>query len=201
MLLIVRTRRKGGTMLPVEIKNHRDVVTLKDGVRVLLRPMVIEDRERLAEFFNAVSEDDMRYMRHNVKDPAVLDDWCKNLNYEKSLPIVAVVKERLVGSTTLHFFEGPKRHVAEVRMFLAKDFRQRGLGMKMLRALMEFARKQDIRILVAEVIAEKTKVVRAFEALGFVSKCTLEDYFMLPDGDSCDVVFLTMDLKPKSDEF
>jgi L-amino acid N-acyltransferase YncA len=188
-------------MLPVEIKNHRDVVTLKDGVRVLLRPMVTEDREHLAEFLNSVSEDDMRYMRHNVKDPAVLDDWCKNLNYEKSLPIVAVVKERLVGSATLHFFEGPKRHIAEVRMFLAKDFRQRGLGMKMLRALMDFARKQDIRILVAEVIAEKTKVVRAFEALGFVSKCTLEDYFMLPDGDSCDVVFLTMDLKPKSDEF
>jgi L-amino acid N-acyltransferase YncA len=188
-------------MLPVELKTHRDVVTLKDGVRVLLRPMQKEDHDALTTFYNAVSEDDMRYMRHNVKDPAIIQSWCDNLDYAKTLPLLAFVKERVVGSASLHFYEGPIRHIAEARMFLAKDFRQRGLGMKMMRALIDLGRKQDIRILTAEVIAEKTKVVRAFEALGFVSKCTLEDYFMFPDGDTCDVVFLVMNLKPRGDEF
>ena len=188
-------------MLPVELKTHRDVATLKDGVRVLLRPMLQEDHASLVAFYSAVGDEDMRYMRHNVKDLSILQTWCDNLNYAKVLPVLAFVKDRVAGSASLHFSEGPIRHVAEVRMFLAKDFRQRGLGMKMMRALIDLARKQDIRILTAEVIAEKTKVVRAFEALGFVSKCTLEDYFMLPDGDTCDVVFMLLNLKPKSDEF
>jgi acetyltransferase len=188
-------------MLIKEIETHRDIVTLKDGVRVLLRPMVREDKPLLKEFYSAVSEDDLRYFRHYVKDPEIIDEWCDNLDYDDALPLLAIVRERVVGSVSLHFFEGPKRHIAEVRMFLSKDFRQRGLGMKMVRSLIEFARKQDVRILTAEVISEKPKVVRAFEQLGFTAKAILEDYFMFPDGDTSDVVFLVMNLKPKSDEF
>jgi len=188
-------------MLPVEIKTHRDVVTLKDGVRVLLRPMVTEDKEALTNFYNAVSDEDLRYMRHKVKDPAVIQSWCEKLDYNQVLPLLAFVKDHIVGSATLHFFGGPKRHIAEYRLYLSKDFRQRGLGSKMTRAMIELARKQDVRIIIGEVIAEKTKVVRAFEAAGFVTKCTLDDYFMLPDGDTCDVVFMTLDLKPKGDDF
>lgn len=188
-------------MLPVEIKTHRDVVTLKDGVRVLLRPMVTEDYEQLTLFYNAIGSEDLRYTRHNVKDPAVIRSWCDNLNYNKVLPLLAFVKEHVVGSASLHFFSGPKRHIAEYRLFLSKDFRKRGLGMKMTRAIIELARKQDVRIVTAEVIAEQTKVVRAFESLGFTSKCILEDYFMLPDGETCDVAFMVLNLMPKSDEF
>jgi L-amino acid N-acyltransferase YncA len=67
--------------------------------------------------------------------------------------------------------------------------------------MVDIARKQDVKILIAEIIAEHTKVVRAFEQIGFASRCTLEDYFMYPDGDTSDVVFMTMNLKPKTDEF
>lgn len=188
-------------MLPAEIKNHRDVVTLKDGVRVLLRPMLADDHEHLLQFYSALNNEDLIYTRHNVKDPAVIRSWCDNLDYSQVLPLLAFVKEKVVGSASLHFFHGPKRHIAEYRLFLAKDFRQRGLGMKMTRAVIDLARRQDIRVIVGEVIAEKTKVVRAFESLGFTQKCILEDYFMLPDGDTCDVAFMVLDLKPKGDDF
>ncbi len=188
-------------MLIKEIESHRDVVTLRDGVRVLLRPLTREDKDRLMEFYNAVGEEDMKNFRHYVKDPALVQDWCDNLDYDKVIPIIALVKERIVGSGTLHYFDGPKRHISEVRLFLAKDFRHRGLGMKIVRAMVDIARKQDIKFLIAEIIAEHTKVVRAFEQIGFTSRCTLEDYFMYPDGDTSDVVFMTMNLKPKTDEF
>jgi hypothetical protein len=46
-----------------------------------------------------------------------------------------------------------------------------------------------------------TKVVKAFEQVGFASLCVLEDCFMFPDGDTADVVFMTMNLSPKGDEF
>ena len=73
--------------------------------------------------------------------------------------------------------------------------------MKMTRALIDIARKQNVLIVFGEVIAEQTKVVRAFEQLGFKSKALLEDFFMFPDGDTCDVSYLMINLNPKSDEF
>jgi RimJ/RimL family protein N-acetyltransferase len=188
-------------MLPEQIKNFREMTTLKDGAYILIRPMVTEDEPRLADFYGAVNEDDMRYFRHYVRDPAVIHDWCENLDYGRVLPILALAKDQVVGSASLHFGEGPHRHIAEVRLFLAKDYRKRGLGMKMIRALIDLARRQGISILTAEVIAEQTKVVRAFESLGFKSKATLDDYFIFPDGETHDVVLMTMCLRSKMDEF
>jgi RimJ/RimL family protein N-acetyltransferase len=187
-------------MLPDQIKNFREMVTLKDGAYVLLRPMNMDDKQRLTDFYSAVSEDDLRYFRHYV-DPSVVEHWCESLDYSKVLPILALAKDRVVGSATLHFFTGPKRHIGEVRLFLAKDYRKRGLGMKMIRGLIDLARKHGLSILLAEVIADQTKVVKAFEQLGFHSDCVLDDYFMFPDGDLCDVVIMTMPLRPKVDEF
>jgi len=188
-------------MLPEQIKNYREMITLKDGTYVLLRPMNGDDENLLTEFYSAVSEEDMRYFRHYVKDPSIVHDWAERLDYSKVLPLLALVKDRVVGSATLHFFEGPKRHIAEVRLFLAKDFRKRGLGMKMIKALIDLARKHGLSILKAEVIADQTKVVKAFEILGFKAHVTLDDYFLFPDGETRDVVFMTMTLRAKTDEF
>lgn len=188
-------------MLPDQIKNFREMVTLKDGVHVLLRPMVKEDRSHLDELYLTASDDDLRYLRDNVKDAAVLQGWCDNLDYNSILPVLALVKDRTVGSGTLRFLKGPKRHMGEVRLFLCKDFRKRGLGMKIIRVLVEFARRQGLALLAAEITADQTKVVRAFEQIGFKSQCTLEDYFMFPDGDCSDVVLMTMELKPHGEEF
>lgn len=188
-------------MLPDQIKNFREMVTLKDGAYVLLRPMTKEDRPHLDELFAATAEDDLRYFREDIRNPQLLQSWCDNLDYNKVMPMLALVKDRAVGNCSLHFMRGPKRHIGEVRVFLAKDFRKRGLGMKMIRVMVDFARRQGLSLLLAEVIADKTKVARAFEQVGFVPRCTLEDYFMFPDGECSDVVVMTMKLKPHVDEF
>jgi len=188
-------------MLPEQVKNFRDMTTLKDGAYILLRPMNADDYQHLMDFYSAIGEEDLRYLRHYVQDPAVIRDWCDHLDYGKVLPVLAFVKDRVVGSTSLHFGEGPKCHIGEVRLFLAKDFRKRGLGMKMIRVLIDLARKQGLSILVAEVLAEQTKVVKAFEQLGFKSQATLDDYFLFPDGETQDVVFMTMYLRSKTDDF
>lgn len=188
-------------MLPEQIKNHREVVTLKDGTYVSLRPMIPEDYDRLLEVYSSIGKDELRYFRHDVQNPETIREWCDHPDYNKVIPLLALVKDRVIGSASLHFFQGPKRHLAEVRIFLAKEYRKRGLGTKMLRALIEMARRQGVHTLIAEVLAEMNKVVRAFELVGFVSRCTLEDHFMFPDGDMTDVVFMTMSLQPKLDEF
>lgn len=183
------------------IQNYRNVVTLKDGVRVLLRPVVKDDEEELINLFAPISNEDFRYLRDNVRDPAVIQGWCEALDYKRVLPLVALVNGRIVGEATLHFRDGPKRHVGELRIFMAKDFRRRGLGSKMLQTLIELARKQDLHTLVAEIVADQSKVIKAFQNLAFELCAVFEDYFMLPDGDTRDVAVLMLPLRSEVDEF
>lgn len=188
-------------MLQEQLKNYRNIVTLRDGVNVLLRLMTQDDEQRLIDLFEPTSEEDLRYIRDKVKDPAVIQEWCRNLDYNRVLPLLALVKNRVVGQSTLHYQKGPKRHVGEVRIFLAKDFRRRGLGTKMLHTLVDLARKQDLHILFGEAVTEQTRVIKAFQNQGFKLQTVYEDYYMLPDGETRDVAILMLPLKPPTDEF
>ena len=178
-----------------QIVTYRKLVTLQDGVSVLLRPMVSEDYQLLVDLYSTVSNEDMRYLRHNVKDLKLIRQWCEGLDYTRVLPILAVVNKHVVGESTLHFDSGAQRHVAEVRIFLSKDYRRRGLGNYILQTMIELARKFDLHVLTAQVVSDQSHVIKAFQNLGFSQSAVLEDYFMLPDGDKRDVAIMTLNLK------
>jgi L-amino acid N-acyltransferase YncA len=188
-------------MLAEPIKTYREVVNLRDGASVLLRLMTAEDENNLIELYAHVSDEDLMYLRDDVRDPAVIREWCQDLDYATVLPLLALAKERIVGQATIHFRKGPRRHVGEVRIYLAKDFRRRGLGTRMVKSLIELTRRMDMHTLVAEVVTEQGQVIKAFQNLGFVLRCTFDDFFMLPDGELRDIAILTLPLRPKSYEF
>lgn len=179
----------------------RQVVTLRDGARVLLRPLVPEDRQALLDFFLPVSFQERRYMRHNVNDAEVVSSWAENVDYDKAFPLVAVVGDRIVGIATLHFNEGPARHRAEIRIFLAKDFKRRGLGTKLIQALIDLARRRSLYLLEVQIVSDQVAVIKAMHKAGFETVCTFEDYFMLPDGELRDIVHLILRLRTVEDEF
>jgi RimJ/RimL family protein N-acetyltransferase len=180
---------------------YRQVFTLKDGARILLRPLTIEDRQALLDLFLPISTDDLRYMRHNVKDPLVVNEWFDQLDYEKVLPLVAVFGSRIVGEATLHFNPGPGRHRAEIRIFLAKDFRRRGVGSRLIQATVELAKRHNLYILEVQIVSDQNHIIRAFQSAGFEPKCSYDDYFMLPDGDLRDVTHLILKLRASDEAF
>ena len=53
---------------------------LKDGTRVILRPMQKEDRDKLLEFFRRVDDQDLMFLRDDVRDPATIDEWIEHLD-------------------------------------------------------------------------------------------------------------------------
>jgi RimJ/RimL family protein N-acetyltransferase len=174
---------------------YRQLVTLRDGARVLLRPLTNEDRQGLIDLFTPISSDELRMFRTNVSDPQVVGKWVDELDYDRVLPIIAIIGNRIVGDATLHFGTGPHRHIAEVRIFLAKDFRHRGLGGRMLHALIDIAKRRDLLMLEGEVVADQAHIIRAFQNAGFNLKCSFEDYFMLPDGELRDLAHLILRLR------
>lgn len=180
---------------------YRQIVTMRDGARVLLRPLMPSDRQALLDFFLPVSIEERRYMRHNVNDPQLIASWTENIDYDRIFPLVAVVGDRIVGEATLHFNEGPARHRAEIRIFLAKDFKRRGLGSKLIQAMIDIARKRSIHIVEAQVVTDHVEVVKALHKAGFETIATFDEYFMLPDGELRDVVHLALRLRKVEDDF
>ena len=180
---------------------YRNLITLRDGTRVLLRALDANDGDRLQAMFATVGDDDAGTMRDNVKDPAAIQRWMDELDYNRVIPLVAVVNDEIVGDATLHLGRGPYRHKAEVRIFLSKRYRGRGLGTAMLKAVIDIAKRLELHLLTVEVIANRTPVIRAFRGLGFQMQTTLPDYFMMPDGETLDVSLMILPLIRTVTEF
>lgn len=183
------------------IIKYRQITTLSDGTRALLRPLTGEDKNCLIALFDPIAGEDLRLMHSNVRDAELVAGWVDHLNYSKILPLVAVVNSRIVGDATLRFHTGPERHIGDVRIFISKEFRRRGLGTAMLRSLIELGRKCGLRQLVAEALASQVKTIKAFKELGFELRATYPDYFMTPDGETHDVDVLILSLTPRQEEF
>ncbi len=183
------------------IRGFRKLVTLKDGARVLFRVLGPADADALVDLFHGVSSDDLRYIRSNVQDRELVAGWATNPNYDRVLPVVALVQDKIAGEATLHFRSGPHAHVAEVRIFLSPDFRRRGLGIQMLETIFELARWRDVHLMEAQIVADQSWVIKAFKQLGFTQQGLLEDYFKTPERGARDVVLLVKQLSVPNDEF
>ncbi|MBN1313817.1 MAG: GNAT family N-acetyltransferase [Anaerolineales bacterium] len=183
------------------IQTFRKLVTLRDGTRVLFRLLDQSDAGNLVDFFQSVTKNDLRYVRSNIKDENVVSGWATNIDYDRVLPVIAIVQDRIVGEATLHMKKGPHAHVSELRIFLSSDFRRRGLGVQMLEVMFELARWRNIYLLEAQIVADQTRVIKAFKKMGFEQQGLLEDYFMMPERETRDVALLIKRLMAPQDEF
>jgi acetyltransferase len=183
------------------VAHFRQLGTLADGTRVLLRPLLREDGDALQALFSNLSPEDLQFIRSDVANKKTVQSWIDDLDYHRVLPLMAVVNDRFVGDATLHFRSGPHRHVAEIRIFLLQEYRRRGLGNLMLKTLIDIGRKSGVQFIIAQVVADHTRVVDAFHTLGFERKTVLEDFYLLPNGDAHDVIFMVLSLRAKKEEF
>jgi len=67
--------------------------------------------------------------------------------------------------------------------------------------LIELAKRHNLFILEAEIVSDQNHIIRAFQSLGFETRCIYADYFMLPDGDLRDVAHLILRLRDSEEQF
>lgn len=178
---------------------YRKFVNTNSNKRILLRPLLEEDSKRLYDLFQSAPVDDFAFLKDDVRDPLVTERWTSNLSYDRILPLVASFEDRLVGDCSLHVGRGSTRHIGEVRIFLAPDYRGVGLGSSMIKEAEEVAKKLGLTFLMAEVILDHVGLVKAFRRVGFDLRCTLDDYFIAHDGKTYDVAFLVKRLVPQQE--
>jgi L-amino acid N-acyltransferase YncA len=178
------------------LEEYPKEVQLKDGFSFNLRPMIADDLEGLYRFFVSLPEEDLRYLRDDPTDRRLVEKWCREINYDKVLPILAEYEDRILANATLHRqTTGWEKHVGEIRVTISTEVRQRGLGSRLVEELTILARAAGLDKLLARVIASQTDAITVFKKNGFNQVATLKNFVKdVHHGDYQDIAVLVKDL-------
>ena len=116
-------------LLDSVLEDFPQEITLKDNFTCVVRPLEPADEQALHEFFLAVPDRERMFIKHRVNDPAVIHDWCQNIDLGRNLPLLAFSGSQIIGSGTLHQqLGGWKRHIGRVSVLVHQQYRGRGLA-------------------------------------------------------------------------
>jgi GNAT superfamily N-acetyltransferase len=184
-----------------DLNKYQKEVKLKDGNKILLRPMVTEDQDALYTFFKAVPKEDARYLRDDVASKLLVEKWAKNLEYTRTLPILAFKNGTIIADATLNRRRfGWKWHLGTVRLFVHKDYRKVGLGQLMIEEIADIAYKLELEKLIAEVPDINISAINAFTKAGFYRVATIPNLVKDRENRPLDVVVMIKDTRPARDE-
>src|SRR6476660_6482613 len=124
--------------LDLELQKFPKKIVLKDKWPCTLRQLRKDDEKKFHEFFLAVPEQERMFIKHRVTDPAVIREWCQNIDLGRNFPLLAVADGKIVGDATLHQqLGGWKRHIGRVSVLVLPKYRRRGLARAMVTEIVE----------------------------------------------------------------
>jgi len=185
----------------IDLNTYQKETNLKDGTKVLLRPMVAEDQDALYEFFKAISREEARYLRNDVRSRIVIEKWAQNLDYDKTLPILVLKDDVIIADATINRRKfGWKWHLGTVRIFVHKDYRNMGLGRLILQEISHIAYRLGIEKLVAEIPEVNESALITFKKEGFYLEACISNMVKDRENMPLDLVVMMKNIKPPLDE-
>lgn len=90
---------------------------LSDGRRVSLRPMEAADKPGVLRFAQSLPPDDLLFLRTDITEPALVDEWIGNLEKGTTVTVLAEIDGELAGYASLHLEQARwTRRVGEIRV-------------------------------------------------------------------------------------
>ncbi len=151
-----------------------------------IRPIESGDRPALSEFFERMPESDRTFLKEDVGDPRVLEDWVQ----PGPGRAIAVEDGAVVGAVGVMRLVGWSSHVGEVRLVVDPDHRGRGIGRNLARHAVLEAVDMGLKKLVVEVIADQGALIAMFRGLGFEPEALLTNHVQDRSGQTRDLIVL-----------
>lgn len=176
-------------------------IRLPDGSAVELRVMTAADRDAILKFANGLSEADLMFLRVDLTEPKVVDEWVANLASGLSSSILAYDDQGLIGYATVHRTPARwTRRVGEIRVNVSPQYRTRGLGRSLISEIFDVARGLGLRKLMANMVADQRGARTAFQRLGFIVEALLADFVEDRAGVTRDLVVMSYDIDGHSEQ-
>jgi GNAT superfamily N-acetyltransferase len=154
------------------------------------------DVEALLEFFRRVPEEERFFLKDDVTSPLVIESWAKHLDYDRALPLLGIVNGKVVADAVLIRHRGGyRRHVAEIRVVIDPDYRGKGLGVTVMKELVEIAWDAELEQVEFELVKDvQDEAIKASEFLGAFTAGTITDAVRDCHGALHDVMVLRLPL-------
>jgi len=178
--------------------SYSKVVNLADGRPVVQRLVNPLDEEALSQLLREAPAGELRFLKAEIPEPWLVQDWLDRLNYRRVLPLAAVdlSTHQMLGLALLVRARQALTTVGEIEIFVLAPCQNQGLGSLLLEEIIALAAREGLHWLKAEVATDNRQAVQAFLARGFDLTAELENYFGDPDGVTRDAVLLMSFLLP-----
>ena len=174
----------------------KKVFTLKDGTKIVIRPIKEKDIERSFKFFSELPKSDRNYLRVDVSDKKLVAKRIQDLKFKKIKRLIALDGDRIVADGALELEDhGWEEHIGEIRLIVAKDYRRKGLGMIMSSELYNLAAKQGVEELVAKMMKPQAEAQNIFHRLGFHHDLVMQAFVMDQQHHKQDLIIMRCKLK------
>ena len=176
-------------------------VKLPDGAQVELRTMTADDRDAVLEFARNLPEEDLLFLRVDITQPEVVDEWVSNIEAGNSSSLVVYDDNDFIGYATVHRTPARwTRKVGEIRVNVSPDYRARGLGRVLTGEIFDLARELGLKKLMANMTTEQKGAQAAFGRLGFIAEALLSDFVEDNEGTSRDLVIMSYNVDGHSEQ-
>lgn len=146
-------------------------VILRDGSKVLIRPVRPEDAQMQQEFVRNLSEES-RYNRYMSSIKQLSQSMLvrfTQLDYDREMALAMVLEqdgsEEMLG--VARFVTDPDFAECEFALEVADKWQGRGIGTVLMEALFDAAREQGLKVMNGEVLAANKGMLKLMRKLGF----------------------------------
>lgn len=167
--------------------------TDKSGNRsVTFRLMNAEDKAAILDLARRQTERDRAFLRTDVTNPVVIDEWIANIHRGRTVTVLAVVDHRVVGYGSLHHDEMLwTSHMGEIRVLVDREMRGEGIAKRLIAELFHIAREMKLDRVFCQIPGDQARVRNLFEELGFQSEAILGHWLMNTAGETHDLLIMT----------
>jgi RimJ/RimL family protein N-acetyltransferase len=170
-------------------------ITLRDGTAVTITPLLPSCSSQLLAFYRHLPEEDRLVLRDDVTSTDWAENFLRRVEAKELVSLVAKAGGRVVAEATLYrTLRGWTRHVGEIRLTVALNFRRKGLATTLASALVKVATDLGIEKIIVQVVDNQVAARRTFEKLGFHREAVLPRHVMDVAGKKRDLIILANDV-------
>jgi acetyltransferase len=177
-------------------KELEQTVTLGDGRSLLLRPILPEDEPALQEAFSKLTPEEVRlrfFAPMRTLDHVAAARFTQ-IDYDRDMALI-LTDPGIAGRTQIYgvvsLSADADNRVAEYAVLVRHDMAGMGLGILLMRCIIDYARQRGIREIVGDVLRENHGMLKLCQVLGFS---------VHRDPDDFDIVKVRLQIDPAKEE-
>jgi acetyltransferase len=151
---------------PKEWERHAE---LRDGTKILVRPVRPEDEPLYGPFLAAVTQQDLRlrFFAPVKEFGHTFIARFTQIDYARAMAFIAIEESsgNMLGVVRLHADANYER--GEYAILVRSDLKGRGLGYLLMQMIIEYARAEGLKTIEGQVLAENTAMLAMCRELGF----------------------------------